>query len=142
MAYEQHIDKQMEPLLEITNNINLSQRVLEVITENEDKQSKQLRVERLRTMIDEMQLQLKVNTRNYKDLQSHLDTDYNEKLKSVRKMYQDLRGKNEADELCKCFQGLLQDSLNLRKINLIGAKMKIYSERMRTTSFMELLNHF
>ena len=57
-------------------------------------------------------------------------------------MYQDLRGKNEADELCKCFQGLLQDSLNLRKMNLIGAKMKIYSERMRTTSFMELLNHF
>ena len=42
--------------------------MLEVITENEDKQSKQLRVERLRTMIDEMQLQLKVNTRNYKDL--------------------------------------------------------------------------
>ena len=38
MAYEQNIDKQMEPLLEITNNINLSQRVLEVITENEDMQ--------------------------------------------------------------------------------------------------------
>ena len=57
-------------------------------------------------------------------------------------MYQDLRGKNDADDLYKCFSGMLQDSLNLRKMNLIGAKMKIYMERMRTTSFLELLNHF
>ena len=93
-------------------------------------------------MIDEMQLQLKVNTRNYKDLQDKFDKDYLKNLKKVRKMYQELRGKNDADELYKCFSGLLQDSLNLRKVNLIGAKMKIYMERMRTTSFMELLNHF
>ena len=63
-------------------------------------------------------------------------------LKNVRKMYTEIRPKSEADELYKCFSGMLQDSLNLRKINLVGAKMKIYMERMRTTSFMELLNHF
>ena len=57
-------------------------------------------------------------------------------------MYYGLIGKNKADELYKCFSGMLQDSLNLRKMNLVGAKMKIYMERMRTTSFIELLNHF
>ena len=132
----------MEPLLEITNNINLSQRVLDIIVENEDQQAKALQVEKLRTMIDEMQLQLKVNTRNYKDLQERIDKDYFNILKNVSKMYRETRGKNEADDFYKCFSGLLQDSLNMRKINLIGAKMKIYMERMRTTSFMELLNHF
>ena len=36
MMYEQNLDKQMEPILEITSNANLSQRVLDIITENED----------------------------------------------------------------------------------------------------------
>ena len=44
----------MEPILEITSNANLSQRVLDIITENEDQAQKNVRVEKLRILIDEM----------------------------------------------------------------------------------------
>ena len=36
----------------------------------------------------------------------------------------------------------MQDSLNLRKINLIGCKMKIYQERLRNTSFLSIIDNF
>ena len=51
-------------------------------------------------------------------------------------MFRDRFGKTEADGFFNCFAGLMQDSLNLRKMNLIGSKMKIYMERMKTTSFL------
>jgi len=36
----------------------------------------------------------------------------------------------------------MQDSLNSRKSTLIGCKMKIYQERMRMTSFMEVIQSY
>ena len=142
MMYEQNLDKQMEPILEITSNENLSQRVLDIITENDDMAQKNVRVEKLRILIDEMQLQLKVNTRGYKDVQSKYDADYIRLLENMKQTFKDRFGKSEADGFFNCFAGLMQDSLNLRKMNLIGSKMKIYMERMKTTSFIQLLDHF
>ena len=132
----------MEPILEITSNENLSQRVLDIITENDDMAQKNVRVEKLRILIDEMQLQLKVNTRGYKDVQSKYDESYIRLLENMRQIFKDRFGKSEADGFFNCFAGLMQDSLNLRKMNLIGSKMKIYMERMKTTSFIQLLDHF
>ena len=132
----------MEPILEITSNENLSQRVLDIITENDDMAQKNVRVEKLRILIDEMQLQLKVNTRGYKDVQSKYDESYIRLLENMKQIFKDRFGKSEADGFFNCFAGLMQDSLNLRKMNLIGSKMKIYMERMKTTSFIQLLDHF
>ena len=49
---------------------------------------------------------------------------------------------NDANNWATCLNLLLQDSLNLRKINLIGCKMKIYQESMRNTSFLSILENF
>ena len=75
-------------------------------------------------------------------MQSKYDESYIRLLENMRQIFKDRFGKSEADGFFNCFAGLMQDSLNLRKMNLIGSKMKIYMERMKTTSFIQLLDHF
>ena len=40
------------------------------------------------------------------------------------------------------FSNLLQDSLNHRRVSLVGCKMKIYQERMRMTSFLNVVSAY
>ena len=75
-------------------------------------------------------------------MQMKYDENYIGLLGNLKQMFKDRFGKTEADGFFNCFAGLMQDSLNLRKMNLIGSKMKIYMERMKTTSFLQLLDHF
>ena len=41
-----------------------------------------------------------------------------------------------------CLYNLLLDALNLRKINLIGGKMKVYLERVKRTNYSKVLQDF
>ena len=66
----------MEPLLDITSHNSLSLRVLDILTESDSNQPRIDRQEKLRRVIDEMQIQLKNNTLEFKNLQEKIDNGY------------------------------------------------------------------
>lgn len=55
------------------------------------------------------------------------------------------RNSVENAKLFKCLMGIIEsakESLQLKKVNLLGCKMKIYQERMRQVQFLEILSRY
>jgi len=43
------------------------------------------------------------------------------------------------DVIVKMLENILQENINFRKLTLVGCKMKTYQERMRMTSFLNVI---
>lgn len=61
-----------------------------------------------------------------------------------QRLERSLEGLKEGDRknITQCIVNLLQDSLNLRKIQLVGSKMRIYQERLRKTNIGSIMQEF
>jgi|TARA_B110000285_G_C14942588_1_gene522760 hypothetical protein len=56
-----------------------------------------------------------------------------------------LNKENKLPGMTKSLKGVIQltrDSLQQKRVNLLGCKMKIYQERMRQIQFLEILSRF
>jgi hypothetical protein len=52
------------------------------------------------------------------------------------------KGDDDVSDEIGILISLLNESLTMKKFNLVGCKMKIYQERMRQMSFLEMITTF
>jgi hypothetical protein len=112
-TFEAKLTAQMGPLLTQRDSQLLKDKVVDMLSKKHIEN--QVEVTDLVAAVEEMQIKLKDHMFTLVQLQ---------------------------EEVCQ-FKGrereMLQDSLNLQKIALVGCKMRVYQERLRTGSFMEIL---
>ena len=87
-----------------------------------------------------MQIQFKKNKRQLDDIEDLIVKELEEELESNEKLVNDANYPS-----AKSLKGVIQltrDSLQQKRMNLLGCKMKIYQERLRQIQFLEILSRF
>jgi hypothetical protein len=130
------VDKYWKKIMQIDHDIE-KQTQFESLIEANKKQEVQKRLGFF-TSDDFEQIKLKDRTQKYITTQQELSDEFLSDLtKSLNKLNLKPQEKHNYRRL---FYNMLQDCLNLRKINVIGAKMKIYQERVRMSNYSELVD--
>jgi hypothetical protein len=140
------VDKYWKKIMQIDHDIE-KQTQFESLIEANKKQEVQKRLgfftsddfEQFEEIVDnDSQIKLKDRTQKYITTQQELSDEFLSDLsKSLNKSNLKQQEKHNYQRL---FYNMLQDCLNLRKINVIGAKMKIYQERVRMSNYSELVD--
>lgn len=134
--FDQEIEKSVESLLEAQQTVDNKNKIFTYEIDDIDVNNKRI----FQKYIDEQpQIKLREKTTRFIELQNDLTSRFSEYLK--KNLQADLK-EGDKKNFHMCILNLLQDALNLRKIQLIGSKMRIYQERLRATNLAVLLQSF
>ena len=122
--FDRALADSVKPLTDIQDR-NIYEQVLSKFTKGEEKLND---AEELRQAIDRMQVQLKKNVNTLDKLDKRINDSLAQLINARVSMF---RGDDEMFRDMGVLVDLLNESLSMKKFNLIGCKMKIYQERMR-----------
>lgn len=101
--------------------------------------------EELRLAIDKIQIQFKLSLQQLEAIERDIQSEIREALAKQAQALKDQQLFSIHDDAMfkelQVITDLLVDSLNLKKFNLVGCKMKIYQERMKELNFLELMDN-
>jgi hypothetical protein len=143
--FDRTLADSMKPLTDIENKSIYHQ----VIDKFATGQFNSKDAQELRLAVDKMQVQLKICVSKIEAIENRISSDLKDYLSERAQEFRDENPKGnlnlQEEAMFKELQviiDLISESVTLKKFNLIGCKMRIYQERMKELSFIELLTSF
>ncbi|CDW85605.1 UNKNOWN [Stylonychia lemnae] len=133
--FDRALADSVKPLTDLQDR-NIYYQVIDKFSLGQEKMND---ADELRQAIDRMQVQLKKNINVLEKLEKR-----NEQLQELINARAN-QFKGVDDEIFKDFSifvELLNESLVMKKFNLVGCKMKVYQERMKEINFLEMIQQF
>ena len=125
----------VRPLTDL-NDRNIYYQVIDKFAQGKEKISD---MDDLKLAIDRMQVQLKKNIGVLDKLEKRINEGLKDVINAKISMF---RGDEEMFRDLLLLVDLLNESLAIKKFNLVGCKMKVYQERMKEINFLEMLSMF
>lgn len=140
---ELELANKLRPLLDVHGDQSLYDKVLDQIVRGSG-ENKISDVENMRMIIDEVQVQLKSYCNKITDIQATFDNKFFDCFDKLMKVYHKERDAHGRGIIlfAESVRHLLQDNINLMKLNVVGCKVKIYQERLRGVSFLEIAENY
>lgn len=122
--FDRQLADSVRPLTDIQDR-NIYSQVLDKFSLGHEKVND---ADELRLAIDRMQVQLKKNINSIEKLDKRINESLQDLIHARVSMF---RGDEELFKDLGVLVELLNESLSMKKFNLVGCKMKVYHERMR-----------